>query len=46
MDRDAVLLHQENFLFCRHGQNEGGAGGIDPIHVFPMAFFDESQELA
>ena len=46
MDRNAVLLHQENFPVCRHGQNEGGTGGVNPIHVFPMAFFDQCQELA
>jgi hypothetical protein len=46
MDRNAVLLHQENSLFRRYGQNDGGTGVVDPTHVFPMAFFDQSKELA
>jgi hypothetical protein len=46
MNRNSVLLDQDNFLVCRLGQNDRGAGSLDPIHVLPMAFFDQSQELA
>jgi hypothetical protein len=42
----AVLLHQQNFLFRCHSENDGCAGGVDPVSVFPMAFFDQSQKLA
>jgi len=46
VNRDAVLLHQQDFLFRSHRKNDGGAGGVDSVHVFPMAFFDQGQELA
>jgi hypothetical protein len=46
VDGNAVLLHQQDFLLRRHADDDGRTGGIDPVNVFPMAFFDQSQELA
>ena len=46
MNRYAVLFHQENLIFRCDPKNDGDASCIDPIHVFPLAFFDQRQELA
>ncbi|MEI9866316.1 MAG: hypothetical protein WDN00_17515 [Limisphaerales bacterium] len=46
MNRDAVLFHQQKFLFRSHGGDESGAGRIDPVNVFPTTFSDQSQEFA
>jgi len=46
MERNAVLLYQQNFLFSGHSYNDGCTGPMDPINVFPMTIFDQRQEFA
>ena len=46
VDRNTVLLHEQKLLFFGNRDNDGGTGCVDAVHVFPVALFDQSEELA
>jgi hypothetical protein len=45
VNRNPVLLHQQNFLFRGHTDDERDTGSMDPVNVFPMTLFDQRQEF-